>query len=497
MYYSEKIKIMPDNINNINSINSAKKQQMIPKSEEKKKDSTSLFLVTEGLSVSKIAQKFNMSVEELKELNQGKIHKTKDGYEYVLCGDGLNVGGREIKESEKWNHEKGAELAQKWNKNFEKADDKKIIESDKNIKENADIESVKVEQKKDSEVSAEEIPVQAQTKSAQLRANSVIPLINANLRANRSIAESIDKEGMFGEVADTIKGLWNSDNRRSVVQKKISEQGVAISNLLDKINNKNAFESYFKAIFGVKYVQKNIDEYQKNLEEYSKMSKAAEEDILKKAEAKEKLNESYAKAYGTKINLDIAVDDYVTSQESGSALTKTGAVIIPALATGGTSLTAQAAISGSAVAFTNIADTAVKIKVIPKKELTSDDVKNIAGEVAIDTAATLAFGGISKAVSALGSKGAKGLTNLGSETVSNATSSATSKIKEYAASSKNAIKKAGQKISETLNAPSELAENIAKDFSENFGKDLAEEFAETSSKSLSSVVKKNINNGAK
>ncbi len=205
-------------------------------------------------------------------------------------------------------------------------------------------------------------------------------LTNARQAFNQQKAS----DGWAGKTADAISVMWNSDNRAVKVEAdlKTYEQQVAA---LQKAQSQGAaqFNAKFKEIYGVNYNPANVAAYEAN-----------------------PTDENYRKAYGTKNNIHKRVMDYNKSQQKGAAAVKTTVVGVAAgataIATGGTSLLATAAIAGTA---TMASRTVVEVTDLATNDIDGDvnaeNMNNIAKQAMVEGVVAGATAGIMKGGSGL------------------------------------------------------------------------------------------------
>lgn len=192
-------------------------------------------------------------------------------------------------------------------------------------------------------------------------------------KAQKDFKTQLDDDGWAGDVADGVSVLWGSKNRAS----KVREDLQTYRNQL-KILNKSAkngetqFETTFKKMYGINYNQCYVADYINNPTEAN-----------------------YNRAFGNKNNIASRVAKYNQSQKTGASVVKgatAAAVTIGVgVATGGTSLVAEAAIMATASATAGFSD-----RLTSHNGLKEGETTQILEDAALDGAMVFGGGQIAK-----------------------------------------------------------------------------------------------------
>ncbi|MBP7211633.1 hypothetical protein KBA27_02250 [bacterium] len=191
--------------------------------------------------------------------------------------------------------------------------------------------------------------------------------------AQKAFQAQLDDDGWAGNVADGVSAVWGSKNRASKVR-------VDLQNYKNQINQLNKaskqgdsqFKATFKKIYGVNYNQSLVANY-----------------IDSPTQA------NYEKAFGRNNDIATRVAKYNQSQKTGAAVVKTtaavGATVAVGVATGGTSLIAQAGVMATASATAGFSD-----RLSSHNGIKSGDTTQILEDAALDGAFVFAGGQVAK-----------------------------------------------------------------------------------------------------
>ncbi len=213
---------------------------------------------------------------------------------------------------------------------------------------------------------------------------------NTLKNARAAFEQQQNEDGWAGKTADAVSILWNSDNRAVKVEEDLKAYENQIKEL-QTAQSKGAkeFNAKFKEIYGVNYNPQNVAAYEAN-----------------------PTDENYKKAYGTKNDIHKRVMDYNISQQKGASAVKTTTVAVAsaaaAVATGGTSILATAAIAG---ASTMAARTAVEVTDLATNNIDGDingeSLDNIAKQSMIEGTVAAVTAGALKGAGNVLSKSSK------------------------------------------------------------------------------------------
>lgn len=226
-------------------------------------------------------------------------------------------------------------------------------------------------------------------KKPQVGRNGTVAIVSADVtNAKKAFLDQLDNDGWAGKTADAVSFCWGSDNRESKVREDFKKYETQLSDLRESAKKGDAdFKAKFKEIYGIECNYENITKYKND-----------------------PTSANYIKAFGTKNNAGVRVADYNDSQQRGASAVKTTAVGVvsgvAAVATGGTSLLATAAIVGGSTAAGRVAAEVIDMATNNKEgDMTSDKMGEVAKQAMVEGLVAGTTAGLLKGASSMLSKG--------------------------------------------------------------------------------------------
>ncbi len=281
---------------------------------------------------------------------------------------------------------------------------------------------------------------------ADARTSAVNTLVAEFDKATQALDEQVKSDGWAGKAADAISVLWGSDNRESVVREEMDAYKKQLEELKTALNSgsQEKFEAKFEEIYGVSYNAELVKEYQEN-----------------------PTTENYKRAFGNRHDFGTRVAEYNQSQQTGAKVVKGVTVGVvsgaAAVATGGTSLLATAAIAGGTTFAASVAAETTDLATNDVDgDLNSESMQQIVTQAGKEALLAAGTAGLVKGGSTLLSKGTSTAGNVVANTTDDAAGGLV-KVTETAANTADDVAGGLVKVTEaTANAADDAAGGLVK-----------------------------------